>query len=36
MVSVLSLVTVDIVGLVAAVSIWTASFLLMLPRGRQF
>jgi hypothetical protein len=34
MVSMLSLMTVDIVGLLAALSIWTASFVLMLPSRR--
>jgi hypothetical protein len=36
MVSILSLLTVDIVGLFAALSIWTASFLLLLQSHRQF
>jgi hypothetical protein len=36
MASLLSLLTVDIVGLLAALSIWTASFLLMLPNQRGF
>jgi hypothetical protein len=31
MASMLSLLTVDIVGVLAALSIWTASFLMMLP-----
>jgi hypothetical protein len=34
MASVVSLLTVDIFGLLAALSIWTASAVLMLP-GRQ-
>jgi hypothetical protein len=36
MVSVLSLLTVDVAGLLAALSIWTASALLMLRNHRQF
>ena len=36
MTSVLSLLTVDIVGLLAALSIWTASFLLLLRSHGQF
>ncbi len=35
MTSILSLLTVDIVGLIAALSIWTTSFLLMLPNSRR-
>jgi hypothetical protein len=31
----LSLLTVDIIGLIAALSIWTASFLLMLAVGSE-
>jgi hypothetical protein len=34
MTSILSLLPVDIVGLLAALSIWTASFVLMLPNRR--
>jgi hypothetical protein len=32
----LSFLTVDIVGLLAALSIWTASFFMMLPNRRGF
>jgi hypothetical protein len=34
MATMLSFLTVDIVGLLAALSIWTASFVLMLPSRR--
>jgi len=34
MASILTLLTVDIVGLLAALSIWTAAFLLMLSNNR--
>ena len=33
--SILSLLTVDIIGLIAALAIWTASFVLMLPNSRR-
>jgi hypothetical protein len=36
MATMLSVLTVDIVGLLAALSIWTASFFMMLPKRRGF